>query len=191
MKIEDENARTLANRVEICRNELEDALQILEGITTDVLQRETLVEQIEQNKNELAAVVEKLQPLEDALQALGNDLRVAENKVTEDKTNAKSILSRQKRVNGDVEYWQSHNDLTRLERQLKQLDDLEKDKTKTTGQLKHNRVDNRSLEDLRQAENTLQIAKSQRKVAATRLQITAMRDLALNIDTEQIELSKG
>lgn len=183
--------KVLEEAVNSKQGELARALELQRAAAEAQEQRQALIAEVSGSKASLKARQEQLQPLADKVADYSRQIEAARQTVVERRKEARSVRSELDRALADEQYLKDCAALGKAQERLAQLRKLSDDIASDLKLVNAIKVSEKAIGKIRGAENRVAIARGMRNTAATKVSITAERDVTVEIDGEETSLGNA
>lgn len=181
--------KSLKERLDAKQRELASAEAVQKAAVDAETDRLTLIEEIGVTEKRQKDAVDNQEPLRLKAETLKDSIEKAQLVIADLKKNRIAAKDALDLAQSDERHLVNLEALADEKNRLKQLKELSKQMKaalKTVGSIK---INDSSLEEVREAERALDIANSKRDAVATRVSVTAEKDLEIEFDGDKVSLS--
>jgi DNA repair exonuclease SbcCD ATPase subunit len=180
--------KSLKETVTAKGKELADA-RAIQGAAIDVQKnRLDLVEDVSISQRKVVKAREELEPLQLKADKFKDQTKSAQLVITDLRKQAKRARAEFDLAHADEQHLQTVETLAKEQTRLNQLQEIAKDKTSSLQVAGSIQINDAALEQLRESEGRVAIARGTRNTAATKISVTAESKLVMEMDGEEISL---
>jgi len=185
------SVQSLQQKVDAKAKELESA-ELLHKAALDLnAGRRELVDEIQASRAGLDEATDELGPSKQHAERLKEQAGSAQLVIKDLKKKAKNVRAQLELAQEDERYAVNLESLGKEKHRSEQLDGTAKDMKSYLDIEGSVSITDDGLEDIREAESTVVLARSRRDTAATTISVTAEKELAVEVDGEKISLDTG
>ncbi len=181
----------LRSRIQELGDKSETAEARLNAINNEHQRRQSIIEEHDASAERLKSLEVEAERTEPALAAASKRSKEADRAVDKAREALENAETNQRRANEDRDHHRRQIEVEQLQERHERVIDAEKALSEAEARLEAVKVDDDLLQEIQQANIAAERAEAAFKIGAASIEMTAMRDLALQIDGEEVTLQAG